>query len=137
ATRLDRVSEEMIRLTEEHESIMALYGPKRAIERRIEWLQGKVSGEFRVPLIRAPRGRKEQQIRMAMDRMASASWQFYAAACIRVLGYGSDRLERLRQIGRSNYEQFNQESHEVGEDVAIEHLRRRSEEHTSELQSRF
>lgn len=65
ATRLDRVSEEMIRLTEEHESIMALYGPKRAIERRIEWLQGKVSGEFRVPLIRAPRGRKEQQIRMA------------------------------------------------------------------------
>ena len=128
ATRLDRVSEEMIRLTEEHESIMALYGPKRAIERRIEWLQGKVSGEFRVPLIRAPRGRKEQQIRMAMDRMASASWQFYAAACIHVLGYGSDRLERLRQIGRSNYEQFNQESHEVGGDVAIEHLRRCAED---------
>ena len=65
---------------------------------------------------------------MAMDRMASASWQFYAASCIRVLGYGSDRLEKLRQVGRSNYDQFNRESHDVGQDVAIEHLRRCAED---------
>lgn len=128
AVRLNRVSEEMIRLEEEHETTMAMYGPDKAREQRIAWLQGKVSEEFRVPLIRAPRRRREQQIRMAMDRMASASWQFYAASCIRVLGYGSDRLEKLRQVGRSNYDQFNRESHDVGQDVAIEHLRRCAED---------
>ena len=127
AIRLNRVSEEMIRLEEEHEAIMAMYGAAKAKEQRIEWLQGKVSEDFRVPLIRAPRGRREQQIRMAMDRMASAAWQFYAASCIRVLDYGHDRLEKLRQIGRSNYDQFNRESHEVGEDVALEHLKRCAE----------
>lgn len=128
AVRLDRVSAEMIRLEDIHETVMAMYGPSKAREIRTGWLQGKVSEEFRVPLIRAPRGRREQQIRMAMDRMASAAWQFYAASCIRVLGFGSDRLERLRQVGRNNYDQFNRESHEVGEDVAIEHLRRCAED---------
>lgn len=128
AVRLDRVSAEMIRLEEEHEFIMAMYGSDKARKQRIEWLEGKVSGEFRVPLVRAPRGRREQQIRMAMDKMASAAWQFYAAACIRILGYGHDRLEKLKQVGWSNYDQFNRESCEVGQDVAIEHLKRCAED---------
>ena len=70
---MDRVSAEMIHLEEEHEFIMAMYGSDKARKQRIEWLEGKVSGEFRVPLVRAPRGRREQQIRMAMDRMALCS----------------------------------------------------------------
>ena len=70
AVRLNRVSEEMIRLEDEHEPTMAMYGPDKAREQRIAWLKGKVSEEFRVPLIRAPRGRLEQQIRLARDRTA-------------------------------------------------------------------
>ena len=75
-------------------------------------------------MVRLPRGRKEQQYRIAGDRAAKIAWQVYAKAVIDVLHYGPDRLERLRKESRANYEQLNKWGHEDGMDVAMEKLRR-------------
>lgn len=64
---------------------------------RESWLAGCVSSDYRIPMVRMPRGRKEQQYRMAGDRAAKIAWQIYAKAVIDVLHYGPDRLERLRK----------------------------------------
>ena len=58
-------------------------------------------------MVRLPRGRKEQQYRIAGDRAAKIAWQVYAKAVIDVLHYGPDRLERLRKESHANYEQLN------------------------------
>ena len=74
---------------------------------RENWLAGCVSSDYRIPMVRMPRGRKEQQYRMAGDRAAKIAWQIYAKAVIDVLHYGPDRLERLRKESHANYEQLN------------------------------
>lgn len=91
---------------------------------RESWLAGYVSSDYRIPMVRLPRGRKEQQYRMAGDRAAKIAWQIYAKAVIDVLHYGPDRLERLRKESHANYEQLNKWGHEDGLDVAMEKLRR-------------
>lgn len=80
--------------------------------------------EFRVPVLRAPKNRREQQYRIAGDRIATMTWQLYATACADVLGYGAQRLNRLHEETRKNYEQVNREGKEDGVDVALEHVRR-------------
>ena len=91
---------------------------------RESWLAGYVSSDYRIPMVRLPRGRKEQQYRIAGDRAAKIAWQVYAKAVIDVLHYGPDRLERLRKESHANYEQLNKWGHEDGLDVAMEKLRR-------------
>ena len=91
---------------------------------RESWLAGCVSSDYRIPMVRMPRGRKEQQYRMAGDRAAKIAWQIYAKAVVDVLHYGPDRLERLRKESHANYEQLNKWGHEDGLDVAMEKLRR-------------
>ena len=54
-----------------------------------------VPKEFRVPVLRAPRTRREEQLKLAGDRSATMAWQLYAKACMEVLGFGPDRLNRL------------------------------------------
>ena len=91
---------------------------------RESWLPDGAEREFRVPVLRAPRTRREQQLRMAGDAAASMVWTLYAAACYELLGFGADRLNRLKWETLANYEQVNREGHEDGLDVAMEHLRR-------------
>lgn len=124
ASKLNRVAAEMDVLQKANCSTMVLRGIKAAEEQRVEWLQGKASAEFPVPLLRAPRGRKEQQLRMAGNRAAGISWQICAAGCIRALRYGQTRLERLRQAAIENYRQFNGWAAEDGMDVAMDRLSR-------------
>ena len=83
-----------------------------------------VEPEFRVPVLRAPRTRREQQLRMAGDVAASMVWTLYAKACMELLGYGAGRLNRLKQEALANYRQVNEEGRADGLDVAMEHLRR-------------
>lgn len=83
-----------------------------------------VPKEFRVPVLRAPRTRREEQLKLAGDRSATMAWQLYAKACMEVLGFGPDRLNRLYAEARANYEQMNEEGKSAGIDVAMEHLRR-------------
>ena len=72
---------------------------------RDNWMPEGVEPEFRVPVLRAPRTRREQQLRMAGDVAAR-------------------RLNRLKQAALANYRQVNEEGRADGLDVAMEHLRR-------------
>lgn len=91
---------------------------------RDNWMPEGVEPEFRVPVLRAPRTRREQQLRMAGDVAASMVWTLYAKACMELLGYGAGRLNRLKQEALANYRQVNEEGRADGLDVAMEHLRR-------------
>ena len=77
-----------------------------------------------MPVLRAPRTRREEQLKLAGDRSATMAWQLFAKACMEVLGFGPDRLNRLYAEARANYEQMNEEGKSAGIDVAMEHLRR-------------
>lgn len=96
----------------------------RAEAIRESWLAGYVTSDYRIPMLRAPRGRKEQQYQIAGNKAARIAWQIYAKAVIDILHYGPERLERLRKENHANYEQLNQWAHEDGLDVAMEKLRR-------------
>ena len=76
---------------------------------RDNWMPEGVEPEFRVPVLRAPRTRREQQLRMAGDVAASMVWTLYAKACMELLGYGAGRLNRLKQEALANYRQVNEE----------------------------
>ena len=91
---------------------------------RESWIPEGVEPEFRVPVLRAPRPRQEQQLRMAGNVAASMVWTLYAKACMELLGYGAGRLNRLKQETLANYRQVNEEGHADGLDVAMEHLRK-------------
>lgn len=127
AQRLERLAERMNRMEEENILTMMQRGTRAADKQRADWIGGRTTLLFPVPLLRAPRGRKEQQLRMAGDEAAAISWQLFAAACIDYLGFGVERLGKLRNEGRKNYEQVNREAHEDGLEVAMEHLKRCAE----------
>ena len=124
ASRLERLAKVLRRLQEENVAAVLSQGTKAAVRQREGWIHGKVEMDFSVPLLRAPRTRREKQLRMAGDEAATAAWQIYAAGAIQELRFGPERLERLRQAGRDNYRQFNQWASEDGLEVAMERLRR-------------
>ena len=61
---------------------------------------------------------------MAGDVAASMVWTLCAKACMDELGFGTERLLRLKEEALANYRQVNEEGHADGLDVAMEHLRR-------------
>lgn len=97
---------------------------EKARQLRAEALPAGVPAEFRVPALRTPRTRREQQLKIVGDRAATMAWQLMALACVQELGFGADRLNRLYAEMRRNYEQLNQWGKEDGIDVAMEKLRR-------------
>lgn len=129
-TRLDRITDRINELEDQNtEVIMTPDANGRPSKARAEairesWLAGYVTSDYRIPMLRAPRGRKEQQYQIAGNKAARIAWQIYAKAVIDILHYGPERLERLRKESRANHEQLNQWAHEDGLDVAMEKLRR-------------
>lgn len=97
---------------------------EKARQLRAEELPAGVPAEFRVPALRTPRTRREQQLKIVGDRAATMAWQLMALACVQELGFGADRLNRLYAEMRRNYEQLNEWGKEDGVDVAMEKLRR-------------
>ena len=75
-----------------------------------------------MPVLRAPRNRKERQLRMAGDSSASIAWQMYELASIHVLGYGKTRLTRLLDESRKNYAQVNGWAKEGGMEYAFSQI---------------
>lgn len=124
AVRLERLAQVLRRLQDENVAAVLSQGEQAAASQREGWIQGKAQLDFPVPLLRAPRTRREKQLRMAGDEAAAIAWQIYAAGVIQEFEFGADRLERLRQAGRNNYRQFNNWTKEDGLDVAMERLRR-------------
>ena len=96
----------------------------RSLALRRSWMPEGVDPDFRVPVLRSPRTRREEQLRMAGDVAASMVWTLCAEACIEELGFGAGRLNRLKEEALANYRQVNEEGHTDGLDVAMEHLRR-------------
>ena len=129
-TRLDRITDRMNKLERQNTDVVmtpdanGLPSKAKADAIRESWLAGCVTSDYRIPMVRAPRGRKEQQYRIAGNKAAKIAWQIYAKAVIDVLHYGPDRMERLYKESRANYEQLNKWAHEDGLDVAMERLRR-------------
>lgn len=122
AGRLERLAKVLRRIQEENVAAVLSQGTEAAARQRKSWIQGKAQLDFPVPLLRAPRTRREKQLRMAGDEAAAIAWQIYAAGVIQEFEFGADRLERLRQAGRDNYRQFNEWAKEDGLEVAMERL---------------
>lgn len=100
----------------------------RSLALRESWMPEGVDPEFRVPVLRSPRTRREEQLRMAGDVAASMVWTLCAKACIEELSFGAGRLNRLKEEILANYRQVNEEGRTDGLDVAMEHLRRCAED---------
>ena len=84
---------------------------------RESWLPEGVETEFRVPVLRYTRNRREEQLRMAGNVAAGMVWTLYAKACMDVLGYSS------RPAG----ERRRPREHELGHGAATPLRRRRAE----------
>lgn len=102
AGRLEKLAKVLRRLQDENVAAVLSQGEQAAARQRKGWIQGKAQLDFPVPLLRAPRTRREKQLRMAGDEAAAIAWQIYAAGVIQEFEFGADRLERLRQAGRDN-----------------------------------
>lgn len=128
--RLDRITRRQEQLG--NESLAVVMVPDRngmpqtekARQLRAEALPEGVPVEFRVPAMRTPRTRREQQLKMVGDRAATMAWQLMALACVQELGFGAERLNRLYREMRHNYEQLNEWGKADGIEVAMEKLRR-------------
>ena len=87
-TRLDRITDRIHELEDQNtEVIMTPDADGRPSKARAEairesWLAGYVTSDYRIPMLRAPRGRKEQQYQIAGNKAARIAWQIYAKAVI-------------------------------------------------------
>ena len=112
--RLNRVNNRQRMLAEQSMAIMmqpnerGMPSTEKARRMRAEALPESVPREFRVPALRA----------------ATMAWQLHARACMEVLGFGPDRLNRLYDEMRHNYDQMNTWGKEDGIDVAMERMRK-------------
>lgn len=102
--RLDKVTRRKDEINGELMRRMALPAKNRKaqLDEAEKWLVGLlpegVVSVFRIPVVKGvPRKRREVQLKMAIDKAATLEWRGYAAACAQVLGFGPQRLEKLRQ----------------------------------------
>lgn len=129
-TRLDRITRRKELLGSQSLAVVmqpdknGMPQTEKARRMRAEAIPKGVPTEFRVPALRTPRTRREQQLKMVGDRAATMAWQLMALACVQELGFGADRLNRLYAEMRHNYEQLNEWGKTDGLDVAMEKLRR-------------
>lgn len=127
--RLDKVTQRKDEINGELMRRMALPAKNRKaqLDEAEKWLVGLlpegVVSVFRIPVVKGvPRKRREVQLKMAIDKAATLEWRGYAAACAQVLGFGPQRLEKLRQETIANFGQLNEWVEQDGVDVAMEML---------------
>ena len=125
-TRLDRITRRKELLCSQSLAVVmqpdknGMPQTEKARRLRAEAIPKGVPTEFRVPALRTPRTRREQQLKMVGDRAATMAWQLMALACVQELGFGADRLNRLYAEMRHNYEQLNEWGKTDGLDVAMD-----------------
>ena len=99
-TRLDRLTRRQEQLSSASLAVVmqpdknGMPQTEKARQLRAEALPVGVPAEFRVPALRTPRTRREQQLKIVGDRAATMAWQLMALACEQELGFGADRLHR-------------------------------------------
>lgn len=126
SVQLNRMLARENELVNENTRAMVELGTRQADAIREAWLPEGVPAEFRVPQLRAPKNRREQQILMAGCQAGTIAWQLLAKACMDTLGFGPVRLRRLHGLAWKNYEQLNREMRE-DPDWAMDRLRRCAE----------
>lgn len=124
--RLDKVTRRKDEINGELMRRMALPAKNRKaqLDEAEKWLVGLlpegVVSVFRIPVVKGvPRKRREVQLKMAIDKAATLEGRGYAAACAQVLGFGPQRLEKLRQETIANFGQLNEWVEQDGVDVAM------------------
>lgn len=105
--RLERLAGAIDRIQDEVTAKMDTEGFAAGMEMLTRRAAEITDPAFRVPLNRAPKGRREQQLRMAGDEAASSLWCCWALALHEVYGFGGARLARLKAETQENYRQFN------------------------------
>ena len=106
AKRLNRCAEAAIRIQEQYISVIDAKGLQCAMSQMQKDVADLCDTNFRVPLRRSARNRREQQLRIAGDQAATIEWCIWARAAHEVLGLGPKRLAQLRQATDANYRQF-------------------------------
>ena len=123
ASRLLRACNEMDAFEKKYQTAILYGSSKTATDAMRENLKGICDFEVRLPVDRAPRGRREEQLRMASNQGAEIAWLVMAATCHETFGYGKDRLARLKQNSMNNYKQY-LEWEKEDKDLALDRLRR-------------
>ena len=123
SARLQKVADSIERTQQVYNMTARSKGSAAAFEDLIREVGKYCTPEMRVPLNRAARNRREHQLRMAADQACQMAWCMFAKAAHEVLGFGSRRLEDVRQEALNNYRQFTEWDREDHR-WAMERLRR-------------
>lgn len=128
ATRLTRACNEMHEFQQRYRTKILTENRKSATDAMREDLKGICDFEVRLPQTKAPRNRREEQLRMAQNEGAEIAWLVMAATTHLTFGFGKERLARLKQETLDNYRQYIGWVEQDGEAYAMELLRRCSEQ---------
>lgn len=106
ATRLERACNEMHEFQQRYRTKILTENRKSATDAMREDLKGICDFEVRLPQTKAPRNRREEQLRMAQNEGAEIAWLVMAATTHLTFGFGKERLARLKQETLDNYRQY-------------------------------
>lgn len=106
--RLERVAAVMAKVQDEIAAIVEELGTDKGMAVLRDKLGGICETEFPVPLNRAPKNWREQELRRTGDTAATAAWCCFAIGMRDVLGFGTERLNAVRAEALLNYRQFNE-----------------------------
>lgn len=112
--RQERCAEAADKLQQRYARIIRDKGRRKAMEQLQRELAASLTNretpcplQMRVPLNRAPRSRREEQIAQAGNEAATFAWLIFATAVRQALGFGCGRLDALYHETLENYRQFN------------------------------
>lgn len=120
ATRLERACNEMHEFQQRYKTKILTENRKSATDAMREDLKGICDFEIRLPQTKAPRNRREEQIRMAQNEGAEIAWLVMAATTHLTFGFGKERLARLKRETLDNYRQYIGWVEQDGEAYAME-----------------
>lgn len=103
ATRLERACNEMHEFQQRYKTKILTETRKSATDAMREDLKDICDFEIRLPQTKAPRNRREEQIRMAQNEGAEIAWLVMAATTHLTFGFGKERLARLKRETLDNY----------------------------------
>lgn len=146
ASRLMKACNEMEEFEARYAGAIRYGGKNAATEAMRKDLSCLCELDIRLPVLKAPRGHKEEQLRMARDEGGRTAWLVMAATCRATFNFGKERLARLLKNSLDNYRQYiewDAEDHEyakhklckIVEQALQEELKVADEDHRSEFLS--
>ena len=121
--RLERLAEQLDIIQSQYVREVEMHGGSYAMQTMQNNVAAYCDPVMRVPLNRAPRSRREKQLRMVGDEAATIAWCNFARAAHENLGFGKQRLDIVKQETLENYRQFSEWERE-DPDWAMENLRK-------------